>query len=67
MPGLAPIRPTRDGRFEFAYDGLTAVIMGRAAGGAVRTVPAAVKRGDDPAGGHVEVSSFNNWTTCGEQ
>ena len=27
MPGLATIRPTRDGRFEFAEDGLTAVIV----------------------------------------
>ena len=27
MPGLAPIRPTRDGRFEFAEDGLTAIII----------------------------------------
>ncbi len=27
MPGLANIRPTRDGRFEFAEDGLTAVIV----------------------------------------
>lgn len=27
MPGLASIRPTRDGRFEFAEDGLTAVIV----------------------------------------
>jgi len=27
MPGLAPIRPTRDGRFEFVDDGLTAVII----------------------------------------
>ena len=27
MPGLAGIRPTRDGRFEFAEDGLTAVIV----------------------------------------
>ncbi len=27
MPGLATIRPTRDDRFEFAEDGLTAVIV----------------------------------------
>ena len=27
MPGLAPIRSTRDGRFEFVDDGLTAVII----------------------------------------
>ena len=27
MPGLAHIRPVRDGRFEFAEDGLTAVII----------------------------------------
>ena len=27
MPGLAKIRPTRDGRFEFVEDGLTAVII----------------------------------------
>ncbi len=27
MPGLAPIRPTRDGRFEFADDGRGAVII----------------------------------------
>ncbi len=27
MPGLATIRPIRDGRFEFAEDGLTAVII----------------------------------------
>ena len=27
MPGLAPIRPTRDGRFECVDDGLTAVVI----------------------------------------
>ena len=27
MPGLAKIRPNRDGRFEFAGDGLTAIIV----------------------------------------
>ena len=27
MPGLATIRPIRDGRFEFAEDGLTAVVI----------------------------------------
>ena len=27
MPGIASIKPTRDGRFEFAEDGLTAIIV----------------------------------------
>ena len=27
VPGMAPIKPTRGGRFEFASDGLTAVIV----------------------------------------